>query len=43
MYNDWRDKHNIIINEFLEFLNKRTNNFILKGGISLLKSVLCSR
>jgi len=36
MYNDWRDKHNVIINEFLEFLNKRTDNFILKGGTSLL-------
>lgn len=36
MYNDWRDKHQNVINEFLNFLNKKTDDFILKGGTSLL-------
>lgn len=36
MYNDWRDEHREIINNFLKFLNKKTDDFILKGGTSLL-------
>lgn len=35
-YNDWRDKHYKVIIEFLDYLNKTTNDFILKGGTSLL-------
>ena len=33
----WRKKHKEIIDDFLFFLNKRTNNYILKGGTSLMK------
>lgn len=36
MYNDWRDKHYVVINEFLNFLNTKTDDFILKGGTALL-------
>jgi len=35
-YNDWRDKHYEIIINFLKFLNKNSDEFILKGGTSLL-------
>lgn len=37
MYNDWRNKHKIIIDNFLEFLNNKSDDFILKGGTALLK------
>ena len=36
MYNNWRDKHFQVINKFLKYLNERTNEYILKGGTSLL-------
>lgn len=36
MYNDWRDEHRIVIDSFLEFLNKKSEEFILKGGTALL-------
>lgn len=35
-YNDWRDRHFEVITEFLTYLNSKTENFILKGGTSLL-------
>lgn len=35
-YNDWRDKHYKIIADFLFYLNQKTDDFILKGGTSLL-------
>ena len=31
------EKHEKVIDDFLQFMNKRTNNFILKGGTSLRK------
>lgn len=36
MYNDWRDKHYDVISNFLLYLNKKTDGYILKGGTSLL-------
>lgn len=33
---NWRTKHLEIIKQFLEYINKKTDNFILKGGTSLL-------
>ena len=36
MYSNWRDKHYKVINDFLIYLNKQTDEFILKGGTSLL-------
>ena len=36
MYNDWRDEHRKVIDSFLEFLNKKSEEFILKGGTALL-------
>jgi len=35
-FNDWREKHFDIIKEFLKFLNKNSQEFILKGGTALL-------
>lgn len=35
-FNDWREKHFDIIKEFLKFLNKNSEEFILKGGTALL-------
>lgn len=35
-YNDWRDEHYKVISDFLTYLNKKTGDFILKGGTSLL-------
>jgi len=35
-YNDWRDRHFEVITEFLTYLNSKTEDFILKGGTSLL-------
>lgn len=35
-FNNWRDIHYKVIIDFLQYLNKRTDNFILKGGTSLL-------
>lgn len=36
LYNDWRDRHFSIIDAFLQYLNKQTDGYILKGGTSLL-------
>ena len=36
MYNDWRDNHRVIIDNFLRFLNTRSDDFVLKGGTALL-------
>lgn len=33
---DWRPEHGKTIYSFLEYLNKRSDNFILKGGTALL-------
>lgn len=35
-HNDWRDRHFEVITEFLNYLNDKTKDFILKGGTSLL-------
>ena len=35
-YNNWRDEHYKVISEFLKYLNDKTDEFILKGGTSLL-------
>ncbi len=35
-FNDWRDKHYKVIQDFLLFLNSKTEEYILKGGTSLL-------
>lgn len=35
-YNNWRDEHYKVISEFLKYLNEKTDEFILKGGTSLL-------
>lgn len=32
---DWREQHGKIIKDFLEFMNKETSNYILKGGTCL--------
>jgi predicted nucleotidyltransferase component of viral defense system len=34
--NDWRQPHRAIMEEFLAYLNDRTENFVLKGGTALL-------
>ena len=34
--NDWRLEHGKTIHSFLEYLNKSSNDFILKGGTALL-------
>lgn len=36
IFTDWRKHHGEIIKEFLIYLNKRTDSFILKGGTSLM-------
>lgn len=36
IYNNWRDKHYQVIKKFLTYLNKKTDEYILKGGTSLL-------
>ena len=36
MYNDWRDNHRVIIDNFLRFLNNKSDDFVLKGGTALL-------
>ena len=33
---DWRVQHRNVIIDFLEFLNKRTDQFVLKGGTALM-------
>lgn len=33
---DWRKEHHEVIMQFLKYLNKKTDDFILKGGTSLL-------
>lgn len=33
---DWRKNHGEVINDFLVFLNKRTKDYVLKGGTSLM-------
>lgn len=32
---DWRTKHGEVLTNFLQFLNKQTNQYILKGGTAL--------
>lgn len=36
MDNDWRIRHGEVIKDFLLFLNKRSEDYILKGGTSLM-------
>ena len=36
IFNNWRDIHYKVIIDFLQYLNKKTDIFILKGGTSLL-------
>lgn len=36
MYNDWRIQHGEVIRDFLKFLNRRTEDYILKGDTSLM-------
>lgn len=36
MENKWREKHFEVISDFLERLNKETDDYILKGGTSLM-------
>ena len=33
---NWQTKHRNVINDYLIFLNKKTNNFVLKGGTALM-------
>ena len=37
MSDSWRFEHKKVIDSFLEFLNSRTNQYILKGGTALMK------
>ena len=32
---NWQIKHEAVIKEFLNYINKNTNDFILKGGTAL--------
>ncbi|MDR3288839.1 MAG: nucleotidyl transferase AbiEii/AbiGii toxin family protein [Peptococcaceae bacterium] len=32
---DWREQHGTVITSFMEYLNEKTSNFILKGGTAL--------
>lgn len=32
---DWRTKHGEVIRDFLQFLNKKTDKYVLKGGTAL--------
>lgn len=32
---DWRKKHGSVISAFMKYLNKKTGNFVLKGGTAL--------
>ncbi len=34
--NTWQEKHRCVIEEFLELLNEKSNQFVLKGGTALL-------
>lgn len=36
MENDWRKKHGIVIEKFLEYLNKKSDDYILKDSTSLM-------
>lgn len=36
MSRDWRIKHGEVIKDFLNYLNQRSGNYILKGGTSLM-------
>ena len=36
MSDSWRTKHKVVIDSFLEFLNKKTDEYILKGGTALM-------
>lgn len=36
IYDTWREKHYKVISDFLSYLNKKTDDYILKGGTSLL-------
>ena len=36
MNNSWRTEHKQVINSFLEFLNKKTDQYVLKGGTALM-------
>lgn len=35
IYDTWREKHYKVISDFLSYLNKKTDDYILKGGTSL--------
>lgn len=37
MSDSWRHEHEKTIDSFLEFLNKRTDQYVLKGGTALMK------
>lgn len=43
MDNDWKEKHGEVINGFLDYLNKQSNQFILKGGTALMACYGLSR
>lgn len=34
---NWRNKHKAVINDFLQFVNSRNHDYILKGGTSLME------
>lgn len=36
MNEDWRKKHGETISDFLHYLNKRSNDYVLKGGTALM-------
>ena len=42
-FSDWRPKHKSVIEDFLNFLNSRTDNFVLKGGTGLMECYGLSR
>ena len=33
----WQTEHRVVIDEFIDFINKKTDGFILKGGTALMK------
>lgn len=36
-FKDWRDKHYKVICDFVQFINQKSHDYILKGGTSLLR------
>jgi len=40
---DWRNKHKYVIEDFLQYLNKQTSDYVLKGGTALMECYGLSR